>query len=184
MNAIEKEWEEKRQLLTDELARIESLLTSAYDRYLERNLPSSDTMPVTVKLSVPEKDFAVDDIIIKPSDTMGSILKKVEELMKGHNIEVVSFPPCEELQISLLRYLERNLPSSDTMPVTVKLSVPEKDFAVDDIIIKPSDTMGSILKKVEELMKGHNIEVVSFPPCEELQISLLRWSSRGVDREA
>jgi ribosomal 50S subunit-associated protein YjgA (DUF615 family) len=33
MNAIEKEWEEKRQLLTDELARIESLLTSAYDSF-------------------------------------------------------------------------------------------------------------------------------------------------------
>lgn len=37
---------------------------------------------------------------------MENILLKLKELMKEDNIEVAVFPPCEALQISLLRYLE------------------------------------------------------------------------------
>ena len=33
MKKVEEEWEGKQQSLTNELARIEALLTSAYDRY-------------------------------------------------------------------------------------------------------------------------------------------------------
>ena len=36
--------------------------------------------------------------------------------------------------------------------------------------------MDMILKKVEEMMKEKKMEVSKFPPCEELQISLLRWA--------
>ncbi|XP_019852014.1 PREDICTED: E3 ubiquitin-protein ligase TRIM39-like [Amphimedon queenslandica] len=102
LQRVEKEWEEKNQSLTNELARIELLLTSAYDRYLEKNLPAPDTLPITVCLSVPEKNFTADDVILKPNETMDTILKKVEEMMKEKKMEVTKFPPCEELQISLL----------------------------------------------------------------------------------
>lgn len=86
---MEIEWEAKRKELTDELARIESLLCTAYDRYvcdsglayrdykctcfryLEKSLPLPSTVPVTVKLSVPEKSFVADSVIVKPNETYG-----------------------------------------------------------------------------------------------------------------
>ena len=42
--------------------------------------------------------------------------------------------------LQLYRYLEKHLPPPDTLPVTVKLSVPDKNFIAEDVILKPSDT--------------------------------------------
>ena len=38
-----------------------------------------------------------------PLCRMAMILKKLGELMAAEGMEVASFPPCEELQISLLK---------------------------------------------------------------------------------
>ena len=36
LNKIEIDWEEKRKSLNEEMMRVETLLTSAYDRYINR----------------------------------------------------------------------------------------------------------------------------------------------------
>lgn len=102
LNKIEIDWEEKRKSLNEEMMRVETLLTSAYDRYLERNLPSPSTLPIPVQLTVPQKNFVANDVIIKPSDTMDHVLKKLRSLMKEQNMDVIEFPPCVDLEISLL----------------------------------------------------------------------------------
>ena len=98
LKLIEEECESKMQSLQDELAKIENLLTTAYDRwayqgtqhnhsfhspspslppslppsrYLTDYLPSPATIPITVKLSVPEKQFVAENVILKPTDRYG-----------------------------------------------------------------------------------------------------------------
>ena len=54
------------------------------------------------------------------------------------HFEQLVFLPCNIL--SVCRYLEKNLPSPSTLPITVQLSVPQKGFVANDVIVKPSDT--------------------------------------------
>ena len=49
LKKIEAECEEKRQILTDELVRIENLLTSAYDRWVIKD--EEVTMVTTLQIS-------------------------------------------------------------------------------------------------------------------------------------
>lgn len=87
MKKIEVDWDEKKKSLEDELAKIQTLLASTYDRYvlnhvreyiavtivivryLEKNLPSPSTLPVSVLVTIPQKNISFDNFIIKPSDT-------------------------------------------------------------------------------------------------------------------
>lgn len=98
----EERFEARRNLLGEELERVEKLLAAAYDRYLTEFLPSPSTVPLTVKLSVPERGFIVTEVLLKPDDSMGVVLKKLRGLMEEKGMKIVEFPACDEFEISII----------------------------------------------------------------------------------
>ncbi len=54
-------------------------------------------------LSVPERDYVAPDVVLLPEDTMASVLGKLRGLMVGAGLEVASFPPCEDFEVSIIR---------------------------------------------------------------------------------
>ncbi|XP_064390593.1 E3 ubiquitin-protein ligase RNF10-like [Halichondria panicea] len=103
LDVVERRWEEKKTVLAGELERVEKLLASAYDRHLSQHLPRSPaTVPVSVQLSVPDRDFIARDVVLLPEDTMATVLGKLRGLMEGAELEVETFPACEELELSII----------------------------------------------------------------------------------
>ena len=60
-------------------------------------------MPVSVQLSVPDRDFIARDVILLPEDTMGAVLHKLRALMEEAGLEVEEFPACEDFELSIIR---------------------------------------------------------------------------------
>ena len=76
---------------------------NCYSRYLTDHLPPPSTIPLNVKLSVPERNFTCD-IVLKPEDSMDVILKKLKTLMEKEDMQIVEFPACEDFEVSVIRY--------------------------------------------------------------------------------
>lgn len=74
-----------------------------YHRYLTEHLPPPSTIPINVTLSVPEKKFVAEDILLRPEENMAAILKKLKSLMEKEGLQIVEFPPCNEFEISIIR---------------------------------------------------------------------------------
>ena len=67
------------------------------------HLPPPSTIPVNVTLSVPEKKFVANDVLLKPEENMAAILNKLRSLMEKEDMVIVEFPPCNEFEISIIR---------------------------------------------------------------------------------
>jgi hypothetical protein len=104
---IEMKGEEKKEMLAKELEKTEQLLTSTYDRYLTEYLPSPSTIPVTVSLSVPERQFLAPEVILRPEDSMAAVLKKLRSAMEESGMAIAEFPPCEEFAVSIINPFAR-----------------------------------------------------------------------------
>lgn len=102
MEDIERHGEEKKRALASELERVEILLASAYDRYLAENLPPPSTIPLMVKLTVPERKFEAREVLLKPTDNMATVLRKLKALMEKDGLEIVEFPLCDEFELSII----------------------------------------------------------------------------------
>ncbi|KAL5481925.1 hypothetical protein EMCRGX_G022200 [Ephydatia muelleri] len=102
MAEVEGKWEAKKQHLQEELERVEKVLADAYDRYLTENLSPPSTIPISVKLTFPEKGFEASDIVLKPDETMASIVKRLQSLMVEKGMEIVHFPPLDEIEMSFV----------------------------------------------------------------------------------
>ena len=72
-----------------------------------------------------------------------------------------------------LRYLTDHLPPPSTMPLKVKLTVPEKNFSTE-VTLKPEDHMEAITKQLRTLMEEQGLVVVEFPKCEDFEIAIIR----------
>ena len=72
-------------------------------RYLTEHLTSPSTIPINVQLTVPEKSFVVRDVLLRPDDSMGAILKKLKALMEVKGMKIVEFPACNEFEVSIIR---------------------------------------------------------------------------------
>ena len=73
-------------------------------RHLTQHLPrSAATVPVSVQLSVPERNFIVKDVILLPEENMASVLTKLRSLMEEGGLEVQDFPTCEEFEVAIVR---------------------------------------------------------------------------------
>lgn len=81
--------------------------THAHTRYLTENLSPPSTIPISVKLTFPEKGFEASDIVLKPDETMASIVKRLQSLMVEKGMEIVHFPPLDEIEMSFVRYANR-----------------------------------------------------------------------------
>jgi hypothetical protein len=99
---IDRKGEEKKELLAKELERTEKLLTSAYDKYLTDYLPSPSTIPVTVSLSVPERQFIAPEVVLRPDDSMAVVLRKLSSAMEEKGMMVVEVPACEDFTVSFI----------------------------------------------------------------------------------
>lgn len=73
-----------------------------YHRYLTDHLPPPSTIPLDVKLTVPERKFACN-VVLKPEDSMEMILQKLKALMEKENFIIVEFPACEDFEVSIIR---------------------------------------------------------------------------------
>lgn len=102
MTSVEEKWEMKKHHLEEELQRVEKVLADAYDRYLTENLAPPSTMPISVKLTFPEKGFEASDIVLKPDETMASIVKRLQSFMIDKGMEIVHFPPLDEMEMSFV----------------------------------------------------------------------------------
>ena len=146
---VERRWEEKKQSLTEELARVEKLLAGAYDRSAGiLSLPPS--LPPPSSLSPPP-----------PSPTYVHTCNTI------HHSHAYTLSGCH-------RYLTEHLPPPSTIPLNITLSVPQKNFIATDVLLKPEENMAIILKKLRSLMEKEGLEIVEFPPCNEFEISIIR----------
>ncbi|KAL5473853.1 hypothetical protein EMCRGX_G028415 [Ephydatia muelleri] len=102
MAAVEEQWEVKKKKLQDELERVERMFADAYDRYLTENLSPPSTIPISVKLTFPEKGFEATDIVLKPDETMASIVKRLQSLMVEKGMEIIHFPSLDEMDVSFV----------------------------------------------------------------------------------
>ncbi len=82
-------------------------------RYLSKLLPPPTTIPVTVNLTVPEKSFNANDILLRPDESMGNIVKKLKSLMEKEGMEIAEFPSCDEFAVSIIRYNHLLIVSSE-----------------------------------------------------------------------
>ena len=73
-----------------------------------------------------------------------------------------------------LRYLTENLSPPSTIPISVKLTFPEKGFEATDIVLKPDETMASIVKRLQSLMVEKGMEIIHFPSLDEMDVSFVR----------
>ena len=78
-------------------------------RYLTEYLPSPSTIPVTVSLSVPERQFLAPEVILRPEDSMAAVLKKLRSAMEESGMAIAEFPPCEEFAVSIIKLALTNL---------------------------------------------------------------------------
>ena len=76
-----------------------------HHRYLTEHLPPPSTIPINVTLSVPEKNFIATDVLLKPEESMATILKKLRSLMDKEGLDILEFPACDEFEISIIRYM-------------------------------------------------------------------------------
>lgn len=105
-------------------------------RYLTEHLTSPSTIPINVQLTVPEKSFVVRDVLLRPEDSMGAILKKLKSLMEVKGMKIVEFPACNEFEVSIIRCwytlhtLTHTYVTSLTRCTTVhlKLAYPSQSF--------------------------------------------------------
>jgi len=80
------------------------LILIDYSRHLSQHLPKSQaTVPLSVQLSVPAREFKAQDVVLLPEDNMANVLTKLRAAMDAAGLEVDSFPPCEEFEVSIIR---------------------------------------------------------------------------------
>ena len=72
-------------------------------RYLTEYLPSPSTIPVTVSLSIPERDFVVPEVVLRPDDSMATVVRKLRAAMEKAGMKVAEFPPCQDFTVSIIR---------------------------------------------------------------------------------
>ena len=77
-------------------------------RYLTDHLPPPSTVPLKVKMTVPEKDFNTE-VVLKPEDDMDTITKLLRAQMEKQSLVIVEFPKCEEFEIAIIRYTLFNI---------------------------------------------------------------------------
>ena len=74
-----------------------------FPRYLTEYLPAPSTIPVSVSLSVPERQFLAPEVVLRPEDNMEVVMKKLRSAMEEAGMAVAEFPPCEEFTISIIK---------------------------------------------------------------------------------
>ena len=52
---------------------------------------------------MPERGFIAREVLLKPDDSMGVVLKKLRALMEEKGMKIVEFPACDEFEISIIR---------------------------------------------------------------------------------
>lgn len=104
LKVIEDNAKEKKEKLKTKLTFTIQLLADAYDRYLTQQLPRQPTtLPVTVTLSVPSKQFTAAGIIVQPDESMEDLCTRLYRLMEERNCNIVSFPPPNEMTMEIFQ---------------------------------------------------------------------------------
>ena len=44
------------------------------------------------------------EVLLRPEDSMGTVLKKLRSLMEEQGMVIVEFPTCDEFEVSVIRY--------------------------------------------------------------------------------
>ncbi|XP_065912286.1 uncharacterized protein [Dysidea avara] len=139
----------KKESLKTKLQVTVQMLADAYDRYLTQQLPSQPTtLPVTVTLKVPSKNFVAAGIIVQPDENMVDLCSRLYRLMEERNFNIVSFPPPSEMAMEIYQPFdagdigndECGIPVSvDTIPVLQHSMKPGSEIHFSGNIILESD---------------------------------------------